>query len=141
MVATSDGGFIISTVTKVGSLLTKYKAVLMRVDSTGLVDWSVVSNDIDIAMTTLQTLVTPSGDVLLTGSCTKPNSVIEDTFVFKITSLGSNLWLKTYGFSTQSLNNMKMALIGDEIVLCSILERSGSIYMLIVILKEDGDIR
>lgn len=93
--ATDDGGFVIAGATRsIGA--GGYDAYVMKVDSTGDIEWTTTQGGLDDDWANALT-VTSDGGILVAGSTQSFSVGGYDCFIFKLDSAGTLVWQRTYG--------------------------------------------
>jgi PKD repeat protein len=96
-IITKDNGYLLLGATK--SYATNEEALVIKVDSSGAVQWSKTIAGSNGRTYFQRVIITLSGDYILGGSTSAYGAGLEDNYLVKISATGSIIWANSYGNS------------------------------------------
>ena len=113
VVQTSDNGFLVLGDTKSYGA-GNFDVYLVKLDNSGTIMWTKTYGDTEAELAK-SILVTPAGDILITGYTQSANSSSEP-FLLKLSDDGTVLWLKIYGTEADFAQIVKQTADGGYII-------------------------
>ena len=94
-----NGGYYVCSGTNSSSNLNFYKPKIMKIDSSGNVDWERIINTNSLEYHQFRISSTQNGSIILAGTSIDNNTISNksDAFIYKFDSKGNIIWTKPYG--------------------------------------------